>query len=174
MSYTYTTNNTTANTGTDSSTGYGAIPPLTTSQVFTINTGAGGAGNASIFGSAGGAGNITLNGGSHIYTSPTVSMGGSSGQIYTTTGTNGVNWANSNDNVMIVKQTPPELEVKGRMVINGRDLEERLKTIEKVLSIPERDVILEKKHPKLKKLYDEYIAALGKYRTFEAIKGEDE
>jgi len=56
------------------------------------------------------------------------------------------------------------------MVINGRDLEERLNTIEKVLCIPERDVILEKKHPKLKRLYDEYIAALGKYRTFEAIK----
>jgi hypothetical protein len=52
-------------------------------------------------------------------------------------------------------------------------LEERLDTIEKVLQIPERDAILEKKHPKLKKLYDEYIAALGKYRTFEAIKGDE-
>jgi hypothetical protein len=52
-------------------------------------------------------------------------------------------------------------------------LEERLDTIEKVLSIPERDVKIEKKHPKLKKLYDEYIHALAKYRTFEAIKGED-
>jgi hypothetical protein len=104
------------------------------------------------------------------------------GQVYTTntagpfltsTGSNGTTWANSNDNVMVVKQSPPELEVKGRMVINGRDLEERLNTIEKVLQIPERDVILEKKHPKLKRLYDEYIQALGKYRTFEAIKGDD-
>jgi hypothetical protein len=76
---------------------------------------------------------------------------------------------------MKINQTnPPELEVKGRMVINGIDLEERLKTIEKVLCIPERDVILEKKYPKLKKLYDEYINALGKYRTFEAIKGEED
>ena len=75
--------------------------------------------------------------------------------------------------MLVAKNNPPELEVKGRMVINGRDLEERLDTIEKVLRIPERDVKLEKKHPKLKKLYDEYIAALGKYRTFEAIKGED-
>jgi hypothetical protein len=74
---------------------------------------------------------------------------------------------------MVVSNNPPELEVKGRMVINGRDLEERLNTIEKVLQIPERDVKLEKKHPKLKKLYDEYIHALAKYRTFEAIKGED-
>lgn len=154
MTHTYTINNTTANSGT-----------------ITLNTaaGVGGAGSASTFGSAGGAGNITLNGGSHVYNT------GQAGQIYTTTGTSaGFNWATTNDNVMIVKQTPPELEVKGRMVINGVDLEERLKTIEKVLMIPERDVKLEKKHPKLKKLYDEYISALGKYRTFEAIKGEDE
>jgi hypothetical protein len=59
------------------------------------------------------------------------------------------------------------------MVINGRDLEERLTTIETVLQIPERDVKLEKKHPKLKKLFDEYIHTLAKYRTFDAIKGDD-
>ena len=80
---------------------------------------------------------------------------------------------NPNDNVMIVKQDPASLEVKGRMILNGVDLEQRLNTIEKVLSIPERDVRIEEKHPKLKKLHDEYIAALGKYRTWEAIKGEE-
>jgi len=96
-----------------------------------------------------------------------------SGQFLTSSGTNGVSWANPTDNVMVVKQSPAELEVKGRVVINGVDLEERLKTIEKVLCIPERDVKLEAKHPKLKKLYDEYITALGKYRTFEAIKGDN-
>ena len=78
-----------------------------------------------------------------------------------------------NDNVMIVKKDPASLEVKGKMVINGVDLEERLDTIEKVLRIPERDVILEKKHPKLKKLYDEYIKELSKYRMWETIKGEE-
>jgi len=106
-----------------------------------------------------------------------------SGQVYTTNTTagqfltssgNGTSWTNNPvDNVMVVSNNPAELEVKGRMVLNGRDLEERLDTIEKVLQIPERDVILEKKHPKLKKLYDEYIAALGKYRTFESIKGDE-
>jgi hypothetical protein len=144
MTHTYTINNTTANTGTITLTGAG-------------------------LGGTSSSGNITLNGGSHIYTTNT----GTAGQIFTTTGTNGVTWANPNDNVMVVKQSPPELEVKGRMVINGVDLEERLKTIEKVLQIPERDVKLEKKHPKLKKLYEEYITALGKYRTFDAIKGEE-
>jgi hypothetical protein len=148
MTHTYTISNTTANSST------------------ITRHGAGSAGNTSTFG---GAGNITLNGGSHIYTTNT----GTAGQIFTTTGTNGVTWANPNNNVMIIKQDPASLEVKGRMVINGVDLEERLSTIEKVLQIPERDVILEKKHPKLKKLYDEYIHALGKYRTFEAIKGEE-
>ena len=96
------------------------------------------------------------------------------GAYLTSTGMNGTSWTNSTSEVMRINQTnPPELEVKGKMVLNGRDLEERLDTIEKVLQIPERDVKLEKKHPKLKKLYDEYIAALGKYRTFEAIKGDD-
>jgi hypothetical protein len=103
--------------------------------------------------------------------------GGGAGQIYTTTGTSN-SWITPNnyDQVLTVNtaKSHPTLEVKGNLVINGVDLEERLKTIEKVLQIPERDVKLEKKHPKLKKLYDEYIAALGKYRTFEAIKGEDE
>jgi len=93
---------------------------------------------------------------------------------YYTTGTN-TTWATPNSEVMRINQTnPPTLEVKGTMIINGVDLEERLKTIEKVLTIPERDVKLEKKHPKLKKLYDEYITALGKYRTFEAIKGDED
>ena len=119
---------------------------------------------------------------SYIYTtnntniSPNITLTSAtttSGQIYTTNGTGGLNWSNPNDNVMIVKQDPASLEVKGRMVINGVDLEERLKTIERVLTIPERDVKLEAKHPKLKKLYDEYIHALAKYRTFEAIKGEE-
>jgi hypothetical protein len=105
------------------------------------------------------------------------------GQVYTTnttagqfltSGSNGTSWTNSNSEVLRINQTnPPTIEVKGNMVINGVDLEERLNTIEKVLQIPERDVILEKKHPKLKKLYDEYINALGKYRTFQSIKGED-
>jgi len=95
---------------------------------------------------------------------------------FLTSGSNGTTWANSTvgtNPALTIKQTnPPELEVKGRMVINGKDLEERLDIIEKVLAIPERDVILEKKHPKLKKLFDEYINTLEKYKTFERIKGD--
>lgn len=66
------------------------------------------------------------------------------------------------------------LEVKGKMVLNGQDLEERLKIIEEVLHIPERDAKLEKKYPKLKKMYDDYIKELSKYRTWEALKGDND
>jgi hypothetical protein len=91
---------------------------------------------------------------------------------------NGTSWTTGtttvpNEAIRINQTNPPTVDIKGNLVLNGQDLEERLKTIERVLTIPERDVILEKKHPKLKKMYDEYITALGKYRTFEAIKGDD-
>jgi hypothetical protein len=106
--------------------------------------------------------------------SPTIAA-----QLYSTTniaaglGVHLTNPTQLGNNVLTAKHDPPEIEVKGRMIINGVDLEERLNTIEKALCIPERDVILERKHPKLKKLYDEYITALAKYRTFQAIKGDE-
>ena len=113
-----------------------------------------------------------------IYTNGTSTATIPYGGYLTSTGTNTIWTTNTsvpNSEVMRINQTnPATIEVKGNMVINGVDLEERLKTIETVLQIPERDVILEKKHPKLKKLYDEYVNALAKYRTFEAIKGEDD
>ena len=122
---------------------YGAIPPFPVGSTTAINNG-------------------------QFLTST-----GSNGTGYTNTWTTGTNTINANPAITVKGTDPAELEIKGRMVINGRDLEERLDTIEKVLQIPERDVILEKKHPKLKKLYDDYINALGKYRTFEAIKGDN-
>jgi hypothetical protein len=113
-----------------------------------------------------------------VYTNVSGTTTVPNGGYLTSTGTNTIWTTNTsvpNSEVMRINQTnPATIEVKGNMVINGRDLEERLETIEKVLQIPERDVILEHKHPKLKKLYDDYINALGKYRTFEAIKGEDD
>ena len=75
------------------------------------------------------------------------------------------------EKVIIEKEAA--LEVKGSVVINGIDLDERLKTIERVLQIPERDVALEGKHPKLKELYDEYINALAKYRTWNTLKDSE-
>jgi hypothetical protein len=103
------------------------------------------------------------------------------GQLLTSSGSNGTSYTNTwttgttvpNEAIRINQTNPPTVDIKGNLVLNGQDLEERLNTIERVLTIPERDVKLEAKHPKLKKLYDEYITALGKYRTFEAIKGDE-
>ena len=132
---------TTQSNGTSAS-GYGAVPPQLSGQVYTTGT-------TTVPSNA----RLTSTGTNTVWTTGTSSI--------------------PNETIRINQTNPPTIEVKGNMVINGRDLEERLNTIEKVLQIPERDVILEKKHPKLKKLYDEYITALGKYRTFEAIKGEE-
>ncbi len=78
------------------------------------------------------------------------------------------------DSSTVILEDRATLEVKGKVKINGLDLEERLKTIERVLAIPERDVTMEAKYPSLKKKFDEYINALEKYRTFERIKGDSE
>ena len=96
------------------------------------------------------------------------------GQLYTSNITGAsINWATSSNSVLTARNDLAELEVNGSLVLNGQDLEERLKTIEYVLGLPERDVTMESKYPSLKKKYDEYVKALAKYRTFEAIKGDD-
>jgi pyruvate carboxylase len=74
----------------------------------------------------------------------------------------------------IVLEKAATLEVKGTVVINGIDLEERLKTIEKVLQIPERDVIMEAKYPKLADLYQQYMHELERYKTWDRIKGNED
>jgi hypothetical protein len=73
----------------------------------------------------------------------------------------------------IVVSEKAALEVKGKFVMNGVDLEERLSTIEQVLQIPTRDVTIETKHPKLAELYKQYMHELEKYRTWERIKGDN-
>ncbi len=73
----------------------------------------------------------------------------------------------------VILENGAALEVKGKVVINGLDLEERLKTIEQVLMIPERDATMESKYPSLKKKYEEYIKDLSKYRMWDTIKGDN-
>jgi dethiobiotin synthetase len=98
--------------------------------------------------------------------------------INTTTGYNSnignytmSNLNSSNDAVLTVNTgSDASLEVKGSIVMNGRNLEERLTTIEDILMIPERDVELENRYPKLKTMYDAYIKELSKYRMWEEIK----
>lgn len=114
------------------------------------------------------------------------SISGTSGQILTFNGSNGTTYSASpawgsastvlsipsGENKVVVNESAT-LDVKGKVHINGIDLEERLEIIERVLGIPERDIAMEAKYPSLKKKFDDYINSLEKYRTFERIKGED-
>ena len=75
------------------------------------------------------------------------------------------------DKVVLEKQAT--LDIKGSVRINGMDLDERLKTIETILCIPTRDVIMEEKYPKLKQIYEQYMHELEKYRTWERVKGDN-
>lgn len=62
------------------------------------------------------------------------------------------------------------LIVNGSIKMNGTDLEERLSVIEQVLNIPTRDAIMEEKYPELKKIYEQYVKELEKYKTWQRIK----
>ena len=93
---------------------------------------------------------------------------GGTGYTYTITNASGYSLGEH----VTINNNPASLEVKGNLVINGRDLEERLQTIERVLMIPERDIELEKEFPKLKKAYDDYIKQLEQYRTWKRLKDE--
>jgi hypothetical protein len=140
---------------------------------YTLNTGAGVAGSS----------------GNYLISTGALSGTVSTGYINGTT-TSSYNWANPNSNFTssnhksimtiphgeekIVLEKAATLEVKGTVVINGIDLEERLKTIEKVLQIPERDVIMEAKYPKLADLYQQYMHELERYKTWDRIKGNED
>lgn len=73
----------------------------------------------------------------------------------------------------VVLDKEAALEVKGKLRLNGIDLEERLQTIETVLNIPTRDAIIENKYPKLAEIHKQYMKELEKYKTWERIKGEN-
>lgn len=125
-----------------------------------------------------------------LSTTPVGAISGANYASVTSTGTS-YNWApppntnfySSNNKTLmtiphgeekIVLEKAASLEVKGNVVINGLDLEERLKTIEKILQIPERDVIMESKYPKLADLYQQYMQELERYKTWERIKGDND
>ena len=63
----------------------------------------------------------------------------------------------------------PTLDIKGKVRMNGEDLAERLERIESLLNIPTRNVTIEQQFPKLKALYEEYMAELEKYKTWNRL-----
>ena len=78
------------------------------------------------------------------------------------------------DGDRVVVSESASLEVNGKLLFNGFDLEERLSTIEKVLGIPTRDIKMEKKYPRLYELHQQYMLELEKYHTWDRIKGNEE
>ena len=56
------------------------------------------------------------------------------------------------------------------LLVNGRDVMKEIDEMRDALLLLKRDVDMESKYPKLKKIKDEYEAALSKYKTFEALK----
>jgi hypothetical protein len=56
------------------------------------------------------------------------------------------------------------------LLVNGRDVMREIDEMRDAMLLLKRHVDMEAKYPKLKKLKDEYEAALAKYKTFDAIK----
>lgn len=80
-----------------------------------------------------------------------------------------------NEVLRVPDSDTPTLEVTGNVRINGEDLNERLERIETLLNIPTRNVTIEAQYPKLKKLYEEYMAELEKYKTWNRLtKGTEQ
>ncbi len=98
--------------------------------------------------------------------------GGSGAYTYTTTLNNNTVFTNSSGKEVIKIPTGDEasVQITGKIKWNGEDLEERLERIESMLHIPTRDVILEEKYQKLKRLWSEYRTALEEYKTWERLK----
>ena len=124
---------------------------------------------------------VTLNSASLPYNYTSGSTLVSNGTTATWTNSN-TNFTSSNGKTVmtmpygedkVIIDEKAALEVKGKMILNGIDMEERLKTIETLLQIPTRDATMEQKHPKLAELYKQYMNELEKYKTWERIKGED-
>lgn len=80
----------------------------------------------------------------------------------------------NHNSVMTVNSSGDDasLDIKGKVIINGENLDDRLSRIEQVLGIPPVDVNLHGKYPKLKQKYDDYIHELAKYTTWDRIKNE--
>jgi|688.fasta_scaffold289682_3 hypothetical protein len=106
-----------------------------------------------------------------------ISNGGSggSGYAYSTSATQNNNTIFSNSSGKEVMKIPAgdeaTVQITGKIKWNGEDLQDRLERIENLLHIPSRDIIMEEKYTKLKKLWNDYYNALEEYKTWERLKG---
>jgi len=76
----------------------------------------------------------------------------------------------SGNAIMEIPSDGESVKVNGKLIINGEDINDRLKRIEDMLHIPQRDVIMEEKYNSLKQLWKEYTETLDAIKTWETIK----
>jgi hypothetical protein len=107
----------------------------------------------------------------------TTSTSTSTSQIYISNGSSGsyntgTTFSNSSGKEVMKIPAGDKATVKiiGTIEWNGEDLEERLERIESMLHIPTRDVTMEEKYQKLKRLWEEYKTALEEYKTWQRLK----
>lgn len=62
------------------------------------------------------------------------------------------------------------VKINGELIVNGENIDDRLKRIEDLLHIPQRDIMIEEKYDKLKQLWQEYTETLKAIKTWEIIK----
>ncbi len=127
--------------------------------------------------------NVNPNGSTTITTIPTsngttssifvTGGGGGGGPIYTTNSNYSSNTSIRNPSGQVIMEIPsgdPTVKITGDIEWNGERLQERLERIESMLHIPTRDVTMEEKHKKLKRLWEQYKTALEEYKTWQRLK----
>lgn len=90
---------------------------------------------------------------------------------YINSNTNNVVYTNNkSESVVEIQQSDSSLKVNGKIILNEENLDDRLKRIEDMLHIPQRNVIMEQKYEKLKNLWQEYNETLDAIKTWDTIK----
>jgi len=76
----------------------------------------------------------------------------------------------SSDLSLTSSTTTEGIRITGKIIHNGLDLDERLKSIEDMLQIPHRDAIMEEKYKELAQLGHQYRELLEKLCMWETLK----
>ena len=114
--------------------------------------------------------NLTTNSGTYLISNSNGATWSNPNTHFTAGGTNNKTIMsipyNSNE---VVVEPDASLNVKGKVIINGENLGDRLERIETLLNIPTRDIEMENEFPKLKTLWKEYSEELEKYKTWKRL-----
>ena len=100
-------------------------------------------------------------------------LGGSSSYTWAQTSSITTSTRFTNINGTSLLELPSDgnaVKINGELIINEENIDDRLKRIEDLLHIPQRDVIMERKYNKLKQLWQEYTETLEAIKTWETVK----